>query len=120
MTILESHPPNHAEWQPSAIGEYAFAELNRPQNGLVMGVTSAGVFIKTGLGERVIFLTEKERRGPLSVNLPGRGSLLANVRMGDAAILDGGLLTLPRAGLAVRAEPGITWRPTEPRLSALT
>ncbi|HVN54158.1 MAG TPA: DUF2877 domain-containing protein [Anaerolineaceae bacterium] len=96
------------------IGEYAVKDVISSQAGQVVGITSAGVFVKLENGG-LLFLTENPRRGPITVNLapPWPGDL--TIRMNEPVRSNRGEIHFSETGMAIQTAHLAGWRP--PRLS---
>lgn len=103
-----SEPPISA----SSAGAQALEQLAAHPAGKVSGVTSAGIFITLESG-KVVFVSEQDGRGPLSVYLGKSEPSFKWVQAGDRVAAGGQSLVFSRAGIQISL-PQDGWRPAPP------
>lgn len=74
--FVPSQPPqrkqdsNRRIFSAACIGSVAFETIHREKAGIIQGVTSRGIFVKT-LSRWLVFISFEGYPSPLSINLPG-------------------------------------------------
>lgn len=95
-------------------GAAALEQIRRKQDALVVGVTSAGIFIQVET-RRVVFLSEGQGRGPLSIytgsSCPGSKD---GLKPGMAVQCDDRKIFFPQTGLVVTCKGLKGWVAAEP------
>jgi len=104
--------------QARSAGETAFLELARRQAGQVFGVTSRGIFIRTGAGG-LIFLSFEEYRGPLTINLPEPFAPFQALQNSERVSTGKARLQIPAAHIEVVTAPAIVWHIPPPDLGRM-
>ena len=112
---MNTTQPDH--YQAHTIGSIAGEVLDETQTAALMGITSRGVFIKT---ERpwIIFLTNEQMRGPMTINMRSRLPRLDERSTGGLVQITPGLITVPEAGLAITTAEAGVWQPEPPSYTA--
>jgi hypothetical protein len=102
--------------QAISSGSLAWEALEGRWKAEVMGVTSGGVFIRTG-AERVLFLTYSPFHSPITINLEwGEHPVdLQENQVGSAVFLDPSRITIPGSNLAVWMRGASRWLPAAPQ-----
>ena len=93
--------------------------LSSGQDGVVYGVSSRGMFIKTG-SQRVIYLTKESFKGPLTVNLNAPPAFQKDIKPGSAVFLKPENILIPAAGLDFNLSNAREWEPALPAAHLLS
>ena len=103
---------------PPTIGSIAQEIISTGQDGILHGITSHGLFIKTD-SHRIIYLTSDPFKGPLTLNLDKKFSFPKNVSPGTRVYLKPGIIIIPGAGLEISFHDSKVWEAALPTAQIL-
>jgi hypothetical protein len=103
----------------TSIGNIAFTVLSTDQEGLVLGNTSKGLFIKIS-GKWLIFVSTEKFRGPLTINLPALGLSFSQISTQSAVHISSGSLIFPGSGIKISTQESIVWQSPLPDALSLS
>jgi len=91
------------------MGAAARAALVEGSQAKIMGVTTRGLFLAFSSGP-VVFLSDEQFRGPLTINLPAGHACLAEQKLGDPACVHRQAIHFPSTGSLLVLHPAAIWR----------
>jgi hypothetical protein len=98
----------------TAIGRQAFNYLKDKSRGLVIGVTSVGVFIKAAT-DKILFLTTQPYKGPLTLNLEDDHGIFDQIENGMEVETGPGEISIPILAFRVQTFQAEVWSPPLPQ-----
>jgi len=104
---------NQQQLEATNIGNMAFASLSKDQEGLVLGSTSKGIFIKTS-GKWLNFISTEPFRGPLTITLPNTAQSLQHITPQTPVKISSRTLNFPDAGVEISTQNSILWQSSLP------
>lgn len=93
----------------ASIGYAAYETLLHDQAAAVIGVTSRGIFVRAA-GNRVIFVSFEEQRGPLTITFDQPILLLKESVIGETVEVTSGRLLLPSIKVTITISLDAVWR----------
>jgi hypothetical protein len=98
----------------TTIGCQVFKYLKEETQGSVVGVTSAGTFIKTP-ANKILFLTTGPYRGPLTLNLEGDSNIFDQFENGMDVVMGAGEISIPAVAFRIQTANADIWSPPLPQ-----
>jgi hypothetical protein len=98
----------------TAIGKQAFGYLKDEGSGSIVGVTSAGAFIKT-TADKILFLTTQPYKGPLTLNLEHGHGIFDQIENGMEVETGRGEISIPVLAFRGQASQAEVWSPALPQ-----
>jgi len=120
---LQQHCPKSPSIRPIAIGVQVFNSLCTfspdTRTLAVLGSTSSGVFLDTGLSRSLVFLSYGAYRNPMSISLGNRTYRFPLLKVGERINLLENRLQFLSIGLDVDLPGHLVWQPGQPSDTAL-
>jgi hypothetical protein len=98
---------------PLTIGSIVRDIISMDQGGIVHGITSRGLFIKTE-SHRILYLTSDPFKGPLTVNLDKDLPFRQRISPGTPVYLNQANILIPEAGLEIACSDTMVWEAALP------
>jgi hypothetical protein len=98
----------------TTIGNQVYNVLKSEGSGFIVGVTAAGVFIKTA-ADKILFLTTGPYRGPLTLNLEGDNAIFGRVENGMEVLMSSGEISIPATAFRIKTANADIWSPPLPQ-----
>jgi hypothetical protein len=92
----------------TTIGSQVFKYLKEEIRGSIVGLTSAGVFIKTA-ADKILFLTTGPYRGPLTINLEGDSDAFDQFENGMEVVIGSGEISIPATAFRIKTANADIW-----------
>lgn len=102
---------NRCSAQPVVIGSCAWEIIQHNQNGTILGITSKGIFLLFS-GQRIVFLSNEEYRGPLTINFPG--IILPETTVGEFVEIQDQFLMIAGTQVDLHVQPAQIWQTGKP------
>jgi len=110
--------PNHKQFTASSMGSIAFEAIQQESEGIIFGVTSRGIFIKTS-SRWLIFISYEPHHGPLTINVPDARNVKSCINNKIRVRFASGQIHIPDAACVINTHNALVWRPKPPAASAL-
>jgi hypothetical protein len=91
------------------MGPMAKKVISRTTDGVLLGVSSKGIYLRVG-EKQVVFLSSEDFRGPLTVNVSVLKQSLQTVSPGKGCQISSGKIVIPGAGIEILADNCPIWQ----------
>jgi len=110
--------PKHTEFTASSMGSIAFEAIEQVDDGIVFGVTSRGIYIKTS-SRWIVFISHEPHHGPLTINVPDARNVKSFINNKMRVRFASGKIHIPDAAITVNTNNSFVWHPKPPPAPAL-
>lgn len=111
--------PKHTEFTASSIGSIACEAIQNESEGIVFGVTSRGIYVKTS-SRWIVFISYEPHHGPLTINFPDARNVKSFINNKMRVRFSSGKIHIPDAAIAVNTNNSFVWHPKPPTAPAQT